>query len=107
MTLPIPACHSLSINQPKTFSTERFPLAIFLHASQRLSFLCCEATEGGKIRFVFEDSRDSGSQTELEYERGAEVSATALFASQKYLRRKMSEILNNRRIENPQNESHH
>jgi hypothetical protein len=68
MTIPIALSCPRPLCQPATFSTERLPLAIYLHATQRLSFLCCEATEGGKIRFVFEDSSDSGSQTELEYE---------------------------------------
>jgi hypothetical protein len=84
----------------KSFSTERLQLAIYLHASQRLPFLRCEAQDIGKIRFVFEDATQDGSDAELEFDRGTEVSATALFASQKYLRRRMSEALENRKIEN-------
>jgi hypothetical protein len=82
-----------------TFSTERLQLAIYLHASQRLPFLRCEAQENGKIRFIFEDRSHCGSDAELEFDRGAKVAATDLFASQKFLRRKMSEEINNRRIE--------
>ena len=97
MIIPISPFHSvLPPSQPPTFSTERLPLAIYLHASQRLAFLRCEAGESGKIRFVFEDSRDTGPQTELEFDRGAEVPATGLFASQKYLRRAMSAVINRR-----------
>ena len=88
------------LDLPQTFSTERLQLAIYLHASERLPFLRCETQESGKIRFVFEDSVNNGPQVELEFDRGAKVTATDLFASQKYLRRKMSEALNNRRIEN-------
>lgn len=73
------------------FSTERLQLAIYLHASERLPFLGCEAQPNGKIRFVFEDASNGGPQAELEFDRGAEVAASGLFASQKYLRRKMSE----------------
>jgi hypothetical protein len=83
----------------RIFSTERLQLAIYFHASQKLPFLRCEDQGNGKIRFVFEDSSHCGSEAELEFDRGAEVAATDLFASQKYLRRKMSEALNNRRIE--------
>jgi hypothetical protein len=101
--MTIPKSTSLPPDQP-TFSTERLPLAIYLHASQRLLFLRCDVGDSGKIRFVFEDSSDSGPQYELEFDRGAEVAASDLFASQKYLRRKMSEILNKRRIENTEYE---
>jgi hypothetical protein len=84
----------------KTFSTERLQLAIYLHASQRIPFLRCEARPSGKISFLFDDPSNVGSQLELEFDRGAEVAASDLFASQKYLRCKMSEALSNRRIEN-------
>lgn len=74
-------------------------LAIYLHASGRLPFLRCEAQPSGKARFAFEDREQNGSEAELEFDRGAQVAASDLFASQKFLRRKMSEVLNNRRIE--------
>jgi hypothetical protein len=79
-----------------TFSTERLQLAIYLHASQRLPFLGCEAGGNNKISFVFEDPANRGPQVELEFDRGAEVAASDLFASQKYLRRRMSEEINQR-----------
>jgi hypothetical protein len=78
-----------------TFSTERLPLAIYLHASGKLAFDRCDPAGNGKVRFVFEDHQHLGDQLELEFERGAAVSATALFASQKFLRRKMTETLKN------------
>jgi hypothetical protein len=84
----------------KAFSTERLQLAIYLHASERLPFLRCDAGQNNKIRFVFEDPDSFGPQAELEFDRGAVVPATDLFASQKYLRRSMSEALENRKIEN-------
>ena len=80
-----------------TFTTERLPLAIFLHATERLRFLRCEPTQTRKITFVFHDPEGMGSEVELEFDRGATVPATALFASQKFLRRKMTEILNPRK----------
>lgn len=84
----------------RTFATERLQLAIFLQASQRLQFLRCEAsTNPGKLRFVFDDPGNTGAQAELDFDRGAETPATAIFASQKFLRRKMSEALENRRNE--------
>ena len=82
------------LDRTKTFSTERLQLAIYLHASQRLLFLSCDAGQNGKIRFVFDDPDDLGPQVELDFDRGAEVAASDLFASQKYLRRKMSEEIN-------------
>jgi len=78
-----------------TFTTERLPLAIYLHASEKLTFDRCESVGNGKVRFVFQDHKNLGDQVELEFERGAVVSATALFASQKFLRRKMTEKLKN------------
>jgi hypothetical protein len=77
-----------------TFVTERLPLAIFLHASQGLRFSHCEEAEQGKVKFVFVDPDAQGDQLELEFENGAKVAANSLFASQKYLRRKMTEKLN-------------
>jgi hypothetical protein len=81
-----------------TFTTERLPLAIYLHASGSLNFSRCERGSGEKVRFVFIDPEQLGNELELEFERGAQVSATAMFASQKFLRRKLSEALNNRKI---------
>ncbi len=96
MNIHIPS-HTAPSNHPlRVFSTERLPLAIYLHASQQLPFRGCEAGETEKVRFLFEDSADNGSQAELEFDRGAEVSATDLFASQKYLRRAMSAAINRR-----------
>ncbi len=72
-----------------TFSTERLPLAIFLHATGRLRFLGCEPNGDGRLRFVFDDPSGEGAQAEFEFDRGAAVSASTLFASQKFLRRTM------------------
>ena len=77
------------------FSTERLQLAIYVHASERLPFLGCEAVRPGVLRFVFEDPEHLGKQIELEFDRGAAVPATSLFASQKFLRRTMTEALEN------------
>jgi len=79
------------------FETERLQLAIFLHADGRLSFRNCERTGRSKVCFVFDDAAHLGDSVELEFENGAKVSATSLFASQKYLRRQMSTALENRR----------
>ena len=71
------------------FRTERLPLAIFLHATGRLRFLGCEPNGHGRLRFVFDDPGGNGPQAELEFDSGGKVSASALFASQKFLRRAM------------------
>jgi hypothetical protein len=73
-----------------TFTTERLPLAIYLHASQRLRFSGCEDGDAGKVQFVFLDPDGLGDQLELEFENGALVQAKSLFASQTFLRRKMT-----------------
>jgi len=88
-------------SRTNTFITERLPLAVYLHASQRLRFSRCEEAESGKVQFVFLDPSSQGDQIELEFENGAAVAANSLFASQKYLRRKMTEALylNNRKTE--------
>lgn len=85
-----------------TFSTERLPLAIFLHASQRLRLSNCELAEGGKVQFIFADPEHKGDQAELDFENGECIPAKSLFASQTYLRRRMSDALN--RKDNRNNE---
>lgn len=83
------------------FTTERLPLAIFLHATERLPYLRCDvSSRSGKILFVFSDQDSQGPQAELEFDRGAAAPATAIFASQRFLRRTMTETLNNRSTEN-------
>jgi hypothetical protein len=76
------------------FLTERLPLAIYLHASGRLIFSHCEDAGRNKLQFVFLDPSNMGDQFELEFENGAVCVANSLFASQKFLRRKMSEAQN-------------
>ncbi len=79
------------------FLTERLQLAIYLHATGEPRFLGCESNGMGKVRFVFEDPDRNGDKLELEFDRGASVPATAIFASQRFLRRMMTDTLNNRR----------
>jgi hypothetical protein len=78
-----------------SFVTERLPLAVFIHASGRLFFLGCEVVRPGVLQFAFADPERLETQIELEFDRGAPIPATALFASQKYLRRVMTEALSN------------
>jgi len=73
------------------FETERLPLAIYLHASGSLRFSHCEPVDAGKVQFVFLDPSSLGDQAELEFENGAVATAKSIFASQTFLRRKMSE----------------
>jgi hypothetical protein len=77
-----------------TFQTERLPLAIFLHSSQRLRFSHCELVGAGKVQFIFDDPEQKGDEAELAFENGECVPAKSLFASQTYLRRRMSDALN-------------
>ncbi len=81
-----------------TFSTERLPLAIAIHASGRLSFRSCDRIGTEKVEFLFDDPDSVGSQVELEFDSGAlAVPAIQIFASQKFLRRQMSQALEENR----------
>ena len=78
-----------------TFSTERLPLAIGIHASGRLRFLRCEPVGLSRVEFVFDDAGSHGNEVELDFDRGTlTVVAAQIFASQKFLRRQMSDALN-------------
>jgi hypothetical protein len=85
-------------NPPRKFSTERLHLAIYLHASGQLPFLGCLPTGSGRVYFEFSDPEGIADELELAFEQGASVPANALFASQKFLRRKADEALSRQRI---------
>ncbi len=88
------------MNPSESFITERLQLAVFLHAANRLTLSRLDISPSHKVRFVFGEPANVGEQAELDFDRGATVSAVALFASQKFLRRKMKEVItNNRSIE--------
>jgi hypothetical protein len=76
-----------------TFATERLPLATYLHASGALRFSHVQPTQNSKVAFIFDDPQQIGYEAELEFDNGALVPATALFAGQRFLRRKMTENL--------------
>src|SRR5215470_20362225 len=78
------------------FPTKRLQLAIFLHASGALTYLRAEPNGDGKVRFVFRDEERRGSEIEFQFDRGATVAARDLFSSQTFLRRQMSEAIENR-----------
>jgi hypothetical protein len=83
------------------FCTERLPLAIGIHATRRLTFLRCERIGPEHVEFVFADPQSKGTDVELEFDSGRlMVAASEIFASQKYMRRRMSEALENRRTRN-------
>jgi len=90
------------------FCTTRLPLATFIHASNRLTLASCELARAGKVEFVFTDPEHTGEDAELAFENGECVPAKSLFASQTYLRRRMTEALN-RKDENRNHEDayHH
>ena len=82
----------------KTFKTERLPLAIYLCADGRLRFLGCERIAINDVEFVFHDPESKGAEFEFEFDRGALIPATAIFAAQKLVRRRMSDALEQRKI---------
>ena len=85
-------------NQGK-FSTRRFQLAIFIHASSKLEFLGCQPVGGGEVLFVFDDANDEADALQLAFESREKVSAIALFASQRFLRRKIAAALGEERLD--------
>jgi hypothetical protein len=89
-----------SDDKSRTFATERLQLAIFLHATRRMGFLGCQtARNRDRVSFLFDDPDNIGAQAELDFDQGAFAPAAGLFASQKFLRRRMSEATENRRNE--------
>jgi hypothetical protein len=92
--LPSQRQHQGHMSATHTFSTERLPLAIGIHASGRLRFLRCEQVGPNRVEFVFDDREGHGSEVELAFDRGTlTVVASQVFASQKFLRRQMSAAL--------------
>lgn len=81
-----------------TFSTERLPLAVYLHATNRLKFLNCEqSAQAGRLAFVFEDNEGAGAAEQLAFDFGAVAPAVAIFASLNFLRKLMTSTLKNYR----------
>ncbi len=79
----------------KVFETDKLPLAVFIHTRDALPFLGVKEGRPGRMVFEFQDPDGQGPQLELEFQRGAEVSASALFASYKYLRSALSKATSN------------
>jgi hypothetical protein len=74
-----------------TFRTTRMQLAIYLIAAEKLKLITCvQYSPTGSVEFVFDDPKRKGRLDEFEFDRGAAVSATALFASHKYVRQMMT-----------------
>jgi hypothetical protein len=88
------------------FTTERMQLAIYLHAAERLRLIECVQTRPGTIEFVFDDPQQRGMDYEFEFNKGAAISALALFASQKYLRQMMGRA-NEKKQKGKENDRQH
>lgn len=73
-----------------TFKTGRLPLAVYLHATNKLQFLRCDPAPAGRLTFIFDDPEGHGEKEELEFDLGAMAPAAALFASQTLLRKAMT-----------------
>lgn len=81
----------------KQFRTTRLPLAVLLHCTQKLTFAGCELDPSGKALFVFDDEESQGENIELEFDRGkAQVDARAFVTSERFLKRKMYQLLQGR-----------
>lgn len=75
------------------FTTRDYDLSIFLHATEKLPFLGCKKVTPTQVAFVFDDPDNTADACENDFVRGEEVVATLLFASQRFLRRKIQETL--------------
>lgn len=74
----------------KAYRTDRLNVAVYLHASKRLSFIKLEEIQPGKIEFTFDDPEERGTEYAYAFEDGAPCRAISLFASQVLLRRMMT-----------------
>jgi hypothetical protein len=102
----MPSQVTLPISNPRILATKRLQFATFLHATNLLPYLRSESHPDGKVRFVFRDDQHVGHTLELEYDHGASVPARDLFSSQTFLRREMSTVLENRKMENTHEFAH-
>lgn len=74
-----------------TFRTTRMQLAIYLIAAEKLKLITCVQTNPScSIEFIFDDPKGKGCFDEFDFNRGAQVSAVALFVSHKYVRQQMT-----------------
>lgn len=89
---------AIDVAEGTRFTTERLQLAVYLHASGRLRFSGCIGTDAGRIKFVFDDPTSIAPLLEYDFDSGAPLPVTAVFASQKYLRREMDRANSNRKI---------
>jgi hypothetical protein len=72
------------------FRTGRLPVAMFIHASNRLRFLNVEPVGDARMEFIFDDPERQGPQLEYEFEQVAKLAANIMYASLKFLRSKMT-----------------
>lgn len=72
------------------FRTGRLPVAMFIHASNRLRFLRVEPIGDARMEFVFDDPECQGPELEYEFEQGAKLAANIMYAALKFLRSKMT-----------------
>jgi hypothetical protein len=80
-----------STNSNGEFITKWMQFAIYLHAADGLPYSRTEIDSSGRSWFVFSDKDRLARHLELEFNAGALVPATALFASQTFIRREMSD----------------
>jgi hypothetical protein len=89
------------------FKTERLQVAVFLHATQLLKLKGLQTSRPGKAFFVFADPDRRADEHELNFNRGAHVAATSLFASQTYLRRLLTQQTEKTITPGDSNDRHH
>lgn len=76
------------------FSTTVFYVAIGIHAANQLKFKGCRKSGNGQVLFDFFDPNHQGEELSLAFDQGKLVApVNVTLASQRYLRRKMNEVL--------------
>jgi hypothetical protein len=74
------------MSNDSNFTTERIPVAVYLHASKLLNFVRCERTADNRVRFVFDDPEHQGDCLEHEFDEGVMIEAKSIAPAQKFLR---------------------
>ena len=74
------------------FTTERVQIASFVHALD-WPYRGCKKNHKGRVEWQFTDTDGRGGLIELLYEKGAKVSASSLFASERFIKREMYQVV--------------
>lgn len=69
-----------------TFKTTSIQLASYLIAAEKLALITSVKNQAGMVEFFFDDPKRKGGYDEFDFNRGAAVSAMALFTAHRLVR---------------------